>query len=89
MSVCFLHLVENARRVAGVQDLVRCCGDPVIDSPHRLFLDQHWQATRGEVSLLVAEGRRTNLFNFPKVGSTTLGALQLHIHVMPDSKVRW
>jgi hypothetical protein len=45
-----------------------------------VFLDQRWQATME---------RRTNLFNSPKVGFTTLGVLQLHIHVMPDSKVRW
>jgi hypothetical protein len=30
--------------------------------------------------------RRTNLLNFPKLGSATLGVLQLHIYVMPDLK---
>jgi hypothetical protein len=39
-----------------------------------------------EGSLSVAEGRQTNLFNFPKVDSEILGILQLHIHVMPDLK---
>jgi hypothetical protein len=29
-------------------------------------------------------GRMTNLFNFTKFGTATLGVPQLHIHVMPD-----
>jgi hypothetical protein len=46
----------NARRVAGVHDLVRCCGDPVVDSPHGLFRPALAGNKGEEVSLLVAEG---------------------------------
>ena len=79
--------------------MVRCCGDPVVDSPHGflgpalprlLDPENDSPALAGykgeEESLLVARGRRTNLFNFPKFGSATLGVPQLHIHVMLDLK---
>jgi hypothetical protein len=37
MSGCFLHPVSNARKVGGVHDLVRCCGDPVVAYPRDSF----------------------------------------------------
>jgi hypothetical protein len=73
--------------------------DSVVDSPHDAVWNNAATPTgpegessslvgnRGEEeSLLVAEGRRTNLFNSPKCNSATLGVLQLHIHVIPDLK---